>query len=129
MDRGVFVSRTEAASTSQTEAWDRYLREITPTKKPSTVAREKNRVKTLAALPFARRSLASIKGSDIATFIRGRQAEGLGANAIRLDLALLSHVFTVAGSAWAWSPWEKPRQADPGPMPQPPGRQDKTTGR
>ena len=94
-----------------------------------TVAREKNRAKTLAALPFARRSLASIKGSDIATLIRRRQAEGLGANAIRLDLALLSHVFTVAGSAWAWSPWEKPRQADPGPMPQPPGRQDKTTGR
>ncbi|RCN59036.1 tyrosine-type recombinase/integrase [Acidiferrobacter thiooxydans] len=121
MDRGVFVSRTEAASTSQTEAWDRYLREITPTKKPSTVAREKNRVKTLAALPFARRSLASIKGSDITTFIWGRQAEGLGANAIRLDLALLSHVFTVTGSAWGMEPLGNPVKRIRGQRPKLPG--------
>ena len=40
MDSGVFVSRAEAESTSLAEALDRYLREITPTKKPSTQSRE-----------------------------------------------------------------------------------------
>ena len=121
MRRGVFVSHAEAENTTLAEALDRYLREITSTKKPSTVAREKNRVKTLGALPIAQRSLASIKGSDIATFIRGRQAEGLGANAIRLDLALLSHVFTVAGSAWGMESLGNPVKRIRGQRPKIPG--------
>jgi integrase len=118
---GTFVSRTEAEGTTLAEALDRYLHEITPTKKPSTVAREKNRIAVLTALPIARRSLASIKGSDIATFIRGRQAEGLGANAIRLDLALLSHVFTVAGSAWGMESLGNPVKRIRGQRPKLPG--------
>ena len=108
MDRGVFVSRAEAEGTTLAEALDRYLHEITPTKKPSTQMREKDRVAVLASHPLARRSLASIKGSDIATFIRARQAEGLGANAIRLDLALLSTSSRWPGRPGAWSPWEIP---------------------
>jgi hypothetical protein len=33
MDRGIFVSRTEAESTTLLQAVDRYLVEVTPTKK------------------------------------------------------------------------------------------------
>jgi integrase len=121
MDRGVFVSRAEAEGTTLAEALDRYLHEITPTKKPSTQMREKDRVAVLASHPLARRSLASIKGSDIATFIRARQAEGLGANAIRLDLALLSHVFTVAGSAWGMESLGNPVKRIRGQRPKLPG--------
>lgn len=33
MDRGIFVSRTEAESTTLRDALDRYLVEVTPTKK------------------------------------------------------------------------------------------------
>ena len=119
--RGVFVSRAEAESTSLAEALDRYLREITPTKKPSTQSRETIRARVIAEIPLARRSLASIKGSDIATFIQGRQAEGLGANAIRLDLALLSHVFTVAGSAWGMESLGNPVKRIRGQRPKLPG--------
>jgi integrase len=72
MDRGVFILRAEAESTTLAEALDRYLREITLTRKPSTVAREKNRVAVLLGYPTANRSLASIKGSDISMFIRGQ---------------------------------------------------------
>ena len=121
MDSGVFVSRAEAESTSLAEALDRYLREITPTKKPSTQSREAIRARVIAEIPLARRSLASIKGSDIATFIRGRQAQGLGANAIRLDLALLSHVFTVAGSAWGMESLGNPVKRIRGQRPKLPG--------
>ena len=123
MDRGSFVSRTEAENTTLAEALDRYLKEVTPTKKPSTVAREKNRVAVLAALPLARRFLASIKGSDIAIFIRSRQ--GLGANTIRLDLALLSHVFTVAGSAWGMESLGNPVKRIRGQRPKLPGGRDR----
>lgn len=121
MDRGVFVSRAEAESTTLADALERYLKEITPTKKPSTIAREKNRIVTLTAFSLARRSLASIKGSDIATFIRGRRDEGLGANAIRLDLALLSHVFTIAGSAWGMESLGNPVKRIRGQRPKLPG--------
>ena len=119
--RGVFLSRSEAEATTLGEALGRYAREVTPTKKPSTVAREKNRIKILTAFPIARRSLASIKGSDIATLIRERQAEGLGSNAVRLDLALLSHVFTVAGSAWGMESLGNPVQRVKGQRPKLPG--------
>ena len=119
--RGVFVSRAEAESTSLAEALGRYLREITPTKKPSTQSRETIRARVIAEIPLARRSLASIKGSDIATFIQERQAEGLGANAIRLDLALLSHVFTVAGSAWGMESLGNPVKRIRGQRPKLPG--------
>lgn len=121
MDRGVFVSRTEAEGTTLAEALDRYLREITPAKKPSTQSRETIRARVIAGASLARRSLASIKGSDIATFIRGRQAEGLGANTIRLDLALLSHVFTVAGSAWGMESLGNPVKRIRGQRPKLPG--------
>ena len=121
MDRGVFVSRTEAEGTTLAEALERYLREITPAKKPSTQSRETIRARVIAEASLARRSLASIKGSDIATFIRGRQAEGLGANAIRLDLALLSHVFTVAGSAWGMESLANPVKRIRGQRPKLPG--------
>ena len=121
MDRGVFVSRTEAEGTTLAEALERYLREITPEKKPSTQSRETIRARVIAETSLARRSLASIKGSDIATFIRGRQAAGLGANAIRLDLALLSHVFTVAGSAWSMESLGNPVKRIRGQRPKLPG--------
>ena len=121
MDRGVFVSRAEAEGTTLAEALERYSREITPAKKPSTQARETIRARVIAGFPLARRSLASIKGSDIATLIRGRQAEGLGANAIRLDLALLSHVFTVAGSAWGMESLGNPVKRIRGQRPKLPG--------
>jgi integrase len=121
MGRGTFVSSAEAEGTTLAEALDRYLREITPTKKPSTQSREAIRARVIAGIPLARRSLASIKGSDIATFIRGRQAEGLGANAIRLDLALLSHVFTVAGSAWGMESLGNPVKRIRGQRPKLPG--------
>jgi len=119
--RGVFASRSDAEGTTLAEALTRYLLEITPTKKPSTVAREKNRAKVLIATPLARRTLASIKGSDISTFVRDLQTDGLGANAIRLDLALISHVFTIAGSAWGMESLANPVKRIRGQRPKLPG--------
>lgn len=95
---GVFVSRTEAEGTSLAEALVRYRAEVTARKRGE--AQERKRINQLLGHPLAARSLASIRGKDIADYIRERQAGGTGANTIRLDLALLSHLFTVARSAW-----------------------------
>ena len=104
--RGVFVSRTEAESTTMREALDRYQREIVPGKKNAD--REGRRVKGLQARTLARRSMASIQGKDIAAFMQQRQAEGAGPNTVRLDLALLSHLFNVARTEWGMASLANP---------------------
>ena len=106
MARGVFVSRAEAENTTLREALDRYQREIVPGKKNAD--REGRRVKGLQARTLARRSMASIQGKDIAAFIQERQAEGAGPNTVRLDLALLSHLFNVARAEWGMASLANP---------------------
>lgn len=98
MDRGVFVSRAEAESTTLGEALERYIEEYIP--RLSDVKRETNRARAIQRHELSSRFLASIKGKDIAEFIKLRQEEGAGPNTIRLDLALLSRLFEVAGSDW-----------------------------
>ena len=98
MERGVFVSRTEAENTSLDEALKRYAEEITPRKRGA--ARETYRINQFRRHPLARRYLATIRGKDIAGYIREREEQGAGGNVIRLDLALLSHLFETCRSAW-----------------------------
>ena len=104
--RGVFVSRAEAENTTLREALDRYQREIVPGKKNAD--REGRRVRGLQARTLARRSMASIQGKDIAAFMQQRQAEGAGPNTVRLDLALLSHLFNVARTEWGMASLANP---------------------
>ena len=98
MDRGVFVSRVEAERTTLADALDRYIREIIPLKKQSV--RETNRARMLQRTPLSKRFLASIHGKDIADFRDARAQSGAGANTIRLDLALISHLYAVAVKEW-----------------------------
>jgi hypothetical protein len=66
MDQGAYVSREEAENTSFAEALDRYAQEITPRKKGAR--QEGDRIKVLAKHALAHRSLASIRGADIASY-------------------------------------------------------------
>lgn len=66
MDKGVFVSRAEAESTTLKQLLERYLAEITPLKKGAVP--ETNRLLALMRLPLARRYVAGIRGVDIAHF-------------------------------------------------------------
>lgn len=106
MDGGSFVSRIEAESTTLAEALERYVTEVTSRKKQ--VAKEALRVRALQSRPLAVKTLAAVRGKDIAAFIREREAEGVGANTIRLDLAVLSHLYNVARSAWGMESLHNP---------------------
>ena len=64
MDRGVFVSRTEAEGTTLAEALDRYIDDYIP--KLAQEKREKNRAQALKKRDLACRFLAGIRGKDIA---------------------------------------------------------------
>ncbi|MCB5206700.1 site-specific integrase [Methylovorus mays] len=98
MDRGVFVDRSEAESTTLADALNRYLREVTPSKKSAT--REASRIKKWLQDPLAKRMLSTIKGKDIAEFRDSQRQKLLAENTIRLDIALLSVVFETARKEW-----------------------------
>lgn len=106
MDRGIFVDRTEAERTTLHEALERYLREVTPHKKGAK--QEATRIKALLQRPLTQFFLANIRGADIAAYRDARAQEGVGANTIRLELALISHVYTVACRDWGMESLRNP---------------------
>ena len=119
--RGVFVCRAEAEATSLTKALERYRDEIVPTKKQPD--RERRRVDGLIKQigGLAPRPLAAIRGKDIVTFIKDRAAGGAGPNTVRLDLALISHLFNTARTAWGMESLSNPVDMVKGQRPKLPG--------
>lgn len=97
MDRGVFVSRKEAESTTLAEALDRYEREVSSGKKGH--AKEKYAIDHWRKSPLASRFLANIRSSDLSKWRDDRLQEVAPSTVNRL-LNLLSHVFTVAAQDW-----------------------------
>ncbi|MHB1287304.1 MAG: hypothetical protein ACYCYP_12275 [Leptospirales bacterium] len=93
MTRGVFVSRKEAESTALTEALDRYEQEISSRKKSHAI--EKVYIRTLKKSFLSSRFLAGINGSDVSRYRDARLKE-VSATAVRHELRLLSHLFTIA---------------------------------
>lgn len=97
MVRGVFVDRSEAEATTLYSALDRYKREISAEKKSAKA--EGYRIEQLKAHALALRSLASLTSSDFAKY-RDERLKAVSPATTRLDLALLSNLFTVASKEW-----------------------------
>ena len=98
MDRGVFVSRTEAEGTTLSEALERYIVEYIP--QLAHPHKETLKARALQRRVIATKIMATIRRKDIANFIREREKEGVSGNTVRLDLALLSRLFNVAIASW-----------------------------
>lgn len=109
MDRGIFVSRYEAESTTLYEALERYAREVTIHKKGQV--RELNRIDNLKQTKLATRALANLRSSDFAKFRDQKRAEGKAENTIRIELALVSHLFNTARREWNMEGLDNPIQA------------------
>lgn len=98
IDRGVFVSRAKAERTTLFEALERYAREATPRKRGAS--QELCRIEAWKRHPLACRTLASMRGKGAADFIAERTRAGRSPHTIRLEMAVLSHLFTVARTSW-----------------------------
>ena len=98
IDKGTFVSLAEAEATTLYDALDRYEREVSKGKKGH--GQEKYRIQSWQANALAMRSLASLRGADFAKYRDERLSVGAAAATVRLDLALISHVFTIASKEW-----------------------------
>jgi integrase len=98
MDRGVFVSRVEAESTTLAEALARYAREVLPSK------RSRRQIETIirqmSADKIGKLSLAACASSVVADYRDRRLKDGVAAQTAKHDLALLSRVFNLAAKEW-----------------------------
>ena len=121
MVRGVFVSRKEAENTTLSETLDRYEREVSSTKKGHR--REKTRITIWKNHSLAKRVLASIRGNDIASYRDERLKAGYSANTVRLELAIISHLFEIARKEWGMEGLHNPVKAIR--MPSPPAGRDR----
>lgn len=97
IERGVFVDRSEAEATTLNEALGRYAVEVSSLKK--THIKEKSIIKSWQGSKLANRSLASIRQTDVAKWRDARLTE-VGAATVRNEMALLSHLFTIAIKEW-----------------------------
>jgi len=111
MVRGVYIRRSSSERLTFHSALDRYLAEVTPSKKPATQQAEVLKAKRLREF-FGDYSLAAITPELVARYRderlseRVKRARGNGTgetvkpNTVRLELALLSHLFTIAIKEW-----------------------------
>ncbi len=98
MSRKRFVDTREAEATTVADALARYAREISAQKKGAR--QELTRIKTWSEGKYGAKSLAELRSSDLATYRDARLAEGASTNTVRLSLALISHLYTVAIKDW-----------------------------
>lgn len=112
MVRGVYVRRSKSQRLTFDLALNRYLAEVTPTKKPLTQRAERLKAKHLREF-FGSYSLAAISPELVATYRDARLSSHsqriskatsypnlVKPATVRLELALLSHLFTTAIQEW-----------------------------
>jgi integrase len=112
MVRGVFIQRGAAERTIFAEALERYVKEVTPIKKLTTQKAERLRVKPLTDF-FGQYAMTAISADLVARYRDQRlstpsQRKDLATGewlplkpaTVRLELALLGHVFTTAIKEW-----------------------------
>ncbi len=125
MDHGAYVSREEAENTSFAEALTRYANEITPRKKGAR--QERDRIEFLKKHALAHRSLATIRGADIAAYRDERLEAGKSPITVNNELIVISHLFNTARREWGMESLVNPVSNVRKPK-LPPGRDRRLSG-
>ena len=107
--RGFASALREADKATLHDALDRYAKEITPFKKGHQ--QEMYRLRRWQKNPLSAQSLAQISGADLARYRDSRQEQGVGPNTVRLELALISHLYEVARKDWGFETLVNPVKA------------------
>lgn len=97
---GLPISRREMNSLTLRKLMERYLLEVTPTKKSRL--KEAYRLHRLLKCDFVDLSLSHLRPFHIAKF-RDARLKSVGTQAVRHDLNLLSNVFSVATREWGYA--------------------------
>lgn len=114
MSRGVWLSRGEAEATTFYDALTRYEEEISAAKKGA--GPESSVLKTLKGTDLARRTLASIRSSDVAR-LRDEWLKVYRPATVLRRLAVASHVFSIARKEWGMESLSNPVELVRKPQP------------
>jgi len=120
MVRGMYIDRAGADRILLKDAMDRYLREVSSTKRKTTSYAEGHKAKALKE-KLGSYSLAAITPDLVAEYRDARLNEDKSSNTVRLELSLLSHLFTIAIKEWRLGLFYNPVANIRKPTP-PPGR-------
>lgn len=124
MVRGVYIQRSGSERMTLEAALKRYLSEVTPTKKLSTQRGEMSKAKKLTA-ELGKYSLAALSSEIIAAYRDKRLSQPADRkktltsnNTVRLELALLGHLYSTAIKEWGlgltFNPVASVRKPKPG---------------
>ncbi|HQR04014.1 MAG: site-specific integrase [Proteobacteria bacterium] len=97
MDRGCFVSRTETERLTLADVIDRYMREVSPTKRGAS--EEIIRLKAMKRHRMTLLSMATLTPNSIAEY-RDDRLRTCGAGTVIRDLAMLSSVINHSRREW-----------------------------
>lgn len=107
MDAGAFHAPAPAdRRMTLAQAVDKYRKEVTVRKRGEV--QEGRRLDAWAAHPLAARPLERITTADVTAHVQARMAAKKSPNTVRLELALLSHIFTTARKRWLMSGLQNP---------------------
>ncbi len=98
MVRGHLVLSREEERITFADALERYVREVTPHKRGAL--QEAQRAKRIIKSSLGRVYLSNLGGKELSAYRDRLIAEGKAANTVRLDLALISNLYTVARTEW-----------------------------
>lgn len=107
IDNGAYVDFTEAQKTTLAELIDRYLKEVTSTKKG--IKQETYRLKALKR-NLGHLVLSSIQSKHIAAYRDTRVNAGMAGATVRRELCDLSHLFNVCIKDWGIALSSNPAQ-------------------
>ena len=108
LEHGRSVS-CEAEVTTLGQAFERYLKEITPHKKGHK--EEARKIKGIQKDKIARLPLNMIRGSTIAKIRDEMLERGLSPSTIQKHLAVISHLYTICRKEWGMEDLSNPVQA------------------
>ncbi len=106
MEAGLWKDSKEASQITLSQALDRYLDTVTPRKRPKTQASE-NLSASYLKKNMGKWSLLQVTPEKVAEY-RDKRLAQVSANSVRIELALLSHLFGIAQSEWSFHGLDNP---------------------
>lgn len=98
MGSGEYVDQRESMSVTLGDCLKRYLSEITPAKKSAHV--ETARINKFLRHEMANKPIGLVKSFDVAKWRDEALASGKTPGTIKVDIALISHLYTIAAKEW-----------------------------
>jgi integrase len=106
MDKGTFRDRRVIDKVTISDALERYLTTVTTKKRSQTS--ERNRIKQLQRHPLAQLFIGDVLAVNFSRYRDERLAQ-VSPTAVRLELAVFSHLYTIAIKEWSWPLTHEPK--------------------